>query len=400
MARQTIGFLVVAWLLLPLALSGAEEAPAVGGGLSKAFQNAQPADGNTYSVAGNAANSKPKGMEQLLNELRDDDVLVRIEGVGELKWGPLRRHVEALCKDLDRPDMQAEGNAAMKDVAFQSRLRKLLKDYVENAVFAVEARRNGITVSPETFEEYRAKARAGYARKGNAGKVLLGLMDESGNFYENNLTNALYSLAYRQRELAPMTEADDDEVVKLAGMVSDANSAAVTTNLHNRALMTDILSKLKGGMEFGDAAEKWSESDSSITRGVEMDAMGDHPERFASGELPEEVESALEGLKVGEMTGIVETPVAWHIVRLLKRNEPTEDSEQTVEIAQIVLEKQMLEPELTSAQARARVESIKMKAVLKVKFRELLDTVKIDSKIPLWESADPNKRSVKIKRIK
>ena len=400
MARFSFGFAVVAMLLSPLAVMGAEGEPAVQGGLSKAFQNAKPDGANTYSVAGNASGKKPKSIEQMLKELGDNDVLVRIEGVCELKWGLLRRHVEALCSDIDRPDMQSEGNEAIRSVAFQSRLRKLLKEYVEHAVFAAEARRIGITVAPETFEEYREKARTGYAKMGKAGQALLGLMNEGECFYENNLTNALYWQAYKVRVLNPMTEADDDEVVRMAEMVRSANSASVATNRFNRAFMSEILSKLKDGMEFGDAAEKWSDCDSSVTRGVMMDAVEEHPERFASGDLPEEIEAAIAGLKEGETSGVIESPVAWHIVRLLKRNLPPEHAEQTVEIAQIMIEKNMLQPELTSAQARAKVEAIKMKAVLKARFRELYDTVKIDCKIPLWEPADPSKRAVKIRRIK
>ena len=370
--------------------------------LSKAFQNArQTGDKNIYTLLKEKASGKVKSAEQLFKELKDEDVLIKIGNADVLKWGVIRRHVEALCLGIGyRPEMQAEGNEALKSIAFQSRLRKLLKEYVEHSVFAVEARRNGITVDDETFNKYRAMARAGYAKMGEAGKALLGLMSEKECFYEQNLTNALYWQAYKNKFLAPIAEAEEGDVEKMIGMVHAANAAATATNLHNRAFISEIQEKLKGGLEFGDAAEKWSDCESSATRGVMMDGMDEHPERFASGDLPEPIEAVLEKLKEGETSGVIETPAAWHIVRLLKRNAATEQDEQTVEIAQIMIEKKMLEPELTSKQARAKVEAIKMKAVLKVKFRELLDTVKIDSKIPLWESADPNKRAVKVRRIK
>ena len=178
-----------------------------------------------------------------------------------------------------------------------------------------------------------------------------------------------------------------------------ANVGCVTTNLYKKALIAEIQDKLKGGMEFGEAAEKWSDCESSLTRGVMMDAMDEHPERFEKGELPEAVETALSGLKEGGTSGIIETPTAWHIVRLLKRNVSKDDEDPTVEIAQIMLEKEMLEPEFSPRQARKYIETIKMKAVLKATFYDLVTKVKIDSKIPLWDSADSTRRR-RVKRIK
>ena len=399
MARLLVSCAFAAGLLLPLAVLGDDAVADGTDSLSRAFQGAQPVGGNTYSVTGKKDSSKGLSAEELLKSIGDDEDLVVVDGSEKLKWGLLRRHVMALCSAIDRPDMQVEGNEALKSVAFHSRLRKLLKDYVEHSIFAVEARRSGITLDASVFEEYREKARAGYARMGETGKALRELMDEGESFYEHNLTNALYWQAYRDSVLAPQAATEPGEAERLQEIVRAANEAAVATNRHNRVLIADILSKLRGGMEFGDAAEKWSDCDSSVTRGVMMDGLEEHPERFAPGDLPDEVEAALASLKEGEMSGVVETPVAWHIVRLLKRNVP-DDGDPTVEIAQIMIEKRMLQPELTPSQARARVQAIKMKAVLKAKFAELVNTVKVDSRIPLWEPADPNKRSVKIKRIK
>ena len=70
-----------------------------------------------------------------------------------------------------------------------------------------------------------------------------------------------------------------------------------------------------------------------------------------------------------------------------------------MEIAQIMLEKEMLEPEFSPRQARKYIETIKMKAVLKATFYDLVTKVKIDSKIPLWDSADSTRRR-RVKRIK
>lgn len=368
--------------------------------LSKAFQNAKRVGDDVYSIAGTKGQRKEKGTDEMLAELGDDDVLVSIEGWDSLKWGLLRRHVEILCKGFDnRPEMRMEGNAAMRKIANQEILRKLLKEYLEHAVFAVEAKRIGITVKPEEFEKYRVLAREGYAQMGETGKALLSLMESGESFYEHNLTNALYWQAYKTQELVPLCGTDDAEIAKMIQIRHSANVSCVTTNLYKKSLIVEIQDKLKGGMEFGDAAEKWSDCESSLTRGVMMDALDQHPEMFEKGELPEAVDAALSGLKEGETSGIIETPTAWHIVRLLKRN-VSKDDEETVEIAQIMLEKEMLEPEFSPEQARKYIETVKMKAVLKATFYDLVKKVKIDSKIPLWDSADSGARRRRIKRIK
>ena len=391
-------YALVAFLIMSVSVCAQTSATGKQDGLSKAFQGAQPIGRNIYSVTGKKL-ADEKSTDSILAGLKDSDVLVSIEGWDSLKWGLLRQHVVVLCAGIDRPDMQADGNAALKDISFKMQLRKLLKDYLEHAVFAVEAKRIGITVPPERFEEYRAKAREGYAQMGEKGKSLQALMDSGESFYEHNLTNALYWLAYKEKEMDPYCTTDEREIAKMIGIRHSANLATTATNLQRRAFMDDILGKLKGGMEFGEAAEQWSDSDSSSSRGVVMDEVDQNPARLSEGDLPTEVWAALSGLKEGETSGVVDAPMGWYIVRLLKRNAPKDGEEQTVEIAQIMVEKDLLDPELSPSQARKYIEFVKMKALSKVMFSELIKKVKIDSKIPLWDSAATAKKR-KLKRVR
>lgn len=387
-------------LLLSFSVCAQTVAPKPQSGISRAFDNARQVGRNVYSMTGKKPAAAETSTESILSKLKDDDVLVEIEGWDSLKWGLLRRHVEVLCAAIDRPDMQMEGNAAVKKIAYNMRLRKLLKDYMEHAVFAVEAKRIGITVAPEKFEEYRAKAREGYAQSGETGKSLQTLMDEGESFYEHNLTNALYWLAYKEQEMAPLCKTDEREIKKMIGIRHSANLNTTATNLQRRASMADILGKLKDGMEFGEAAERWSDSDSSSTRGVVMDEADERPARLAEGDLPAQVWSALSGLKEGETSGVIDAPLAWYIVRLLKRHAPEEDGGPTVEIAQIVVEKDLLDPEFSPRQAQNYIETIKMKALTKATFQELVKKVKIDSKIPMWDPSGPSKKRKLVKRVK
>ena len=367
-------------------------------GLTRAFRGAKPTSKVVYSVAGSRQKKKSTG--EMLEALGDDEVIVDIGGEDKLKWGLLRKHVEALGIGIDRPDMQEEGNAELKKITFQSRCKKLLKEYIEYAVFAREAKKMGIKVEEAQFNDYRAKARDAYASKGESGKAILKLLDSGESFYERNLTNALYCLAYKRQVMAPASGTDDAEINKMIGIRHAENEAAVATNLVNKAFVSKILGELKHGMDFGDAADKWSEGDGSGTRGVLMDGMDEHVERFGEDDLPKEVWETLKPLKEGEISGVVETPYAWYILRLLKRYPATEDIGVTVEFAQIAIEKRFIEPELSAGQARQHIIQLKMRVQMQAKLKELMKTTPINSKIPLVPPKGGKGRGTRIRRVK
>ncbi len=349
------------------------------------------------SVVKDPKKTKKVRTEDILASLKDDDVLVDVEG-DKLKWGLLRKHVAALCSGIDRPDMMAAGNAAVKEISFQTRCRKLLKEYLEYAVFAVEAKRIGLTVAPKEFDEYRAKAHEAYGRMGTVGEALIKLIDSGESFYEHNLTNALYWKAYRTEVLEKDVKIDGDKVQEFVKFRHARNLAALETNAFKRVLIEDIQKKLKRGMDIGVAAQKWSDCDSAETNGILMDDHGEANVKFTKDMLPAEIAEACASLKDGEISGVVETPEAWHVVKLLKRNPQKDDEEETVELAQVKLEKELIVPEYSSEEAYDRLKKTMLKEMTRMKFLELFDKTKIDCKIPLKDSKSA--KGPRIKRIR
>ncbi len=368
-----------------------------GDAVSKAFHSAKSAGADKVSIAGSAKRSRGKTTWDIITGLKDDDVLIDIGGVFRLKWGLLRRHVEVLCKDIDRPDMQAEGNDAAKKITFQSMCRKLLKDYIEHGVFALEARRLGLTVAEEEFCKYRQKAREAYARKGGIGAGLTQLMESGESFYEHNLTNALYWKAYMAKEIEPKIELPDEDVRRFIDMRHKRNLRVLATNDVKKVLIKDILDKVRGGMDFGDAAEKWSDDDSADTKGIMMDDDGGAVMKFAKDDLNGKIADWCWRMETGAVSDVIETPYAWHIVKLLKRNPPADGEEETVEFAQIKLEKEFIEPEFGEQEAREKAWALILRAAMKSKFAELLKRTKIDSKIPLGDKDDGQRRAKRVK---
>lgn len=368
--------------------------------VSKAFRTAKPINKGELSVVDSSKRQKAKSAGEILAELGDDEILIDIGGVFRLKWGLLRKHVETLCMNIDRPDMQVEGNLALKKIAFQSMCRKLIKDYVEHGVFAIEALRLGLTVDESEFSAYRQKAREGYAQMGDVGKELIRLMESGESFYEHNLTNALYWKTYKMKEIEPKIELPDEDVRRFMEMRHDKNLRVLVTNDYKRAQIKDVLAKIRGGMDFGEAAEKWSDDDSAATNGVMMEDDGETVAKFTKDDLDERIASRCWNMAVGELSGVIETPYAWHVVKMLKRNPATDDEEETIEFAQIKLDKEFIEPEFSEQEARDRARTVILRAAMKSKFAELLKKTHIDSKIPLGSNDDGRKPVMNVKRIK
>ena len=365
--------------------------------VSRAFHGAKSVKADEVSVVGPTKEKIGKTTADIIADLKDDDILIDIGGMFRLKWGVLRRHVEVLCKNIDRPDMQVEGNEAAKKIAFQSMCRQLLKDYIEHGVFALEARRLGIVVGDDEFRKYREKARESYMSKGETGKALIGLMESGESFYEHNLTNALYWKAYREQIVEPKIELPDDDVRKFIEMRHEYNLRVVATNNFKKALIKEVFAKLCNGLDFGEAAAKWSDDDSSDTKGVMMDDHGEVTLKFEKDDLDTRIATRCWNMAEGELSGVIETPYAWHIVKLLKHNSATDDEEETIEFAQIKLSKDFIKPEFSEREARERARALILRAAMRANFAELLGRTHIESKIPL---GDENGVRRKIKRIK
>jgi len=76
-----------------------------------------------------------------------------------------------------------------------------------------------------------------------------------------------------------------------------------------KAKIDGYLNEIKGGLDFAEAAKKYSEDTGSAEAGGSLDA-------FANGEMvPEFSKAAFEG-KVGEIVGPVRTDFGWHIIKI------------------------------------------------------------------------------------
>ena len=83
----------------------------------------------------------------------------------------------------------------------------------------------------------------------------------------------------------------------------------------------------------------------------------------------------------------METPYSWHILKLMKRNPETEGEEESVELAHVMVEKELIVPSITEEQARKRILNKKLRIELKRLFPTLFEEAKINCKIPLFDGS-------------
>lgn len=329
--------------------------------------------------------------DDIVMALKDDDVFLRIGDHDVLTWGVFRKHLDALETEGGPSKLQA----AIKSTTYKGRFRKLLRDYVQYGVFAVAAKKAGITIPDEQFVKYRAMARAQYQKQGAVGKRLIALMDSPESFYEHNLTNALLWLEYRNRIVAPKVRVEDEAVENLVTTRHERNLQRASTNKVKQVLIRDILKKVKNGMDFAEAAKKWSDCESADSGGLLMDDTDDSkPARYELDDLHPALAAACSGLKEGEISEVAETPEAWHILKVMKRHPATKETDEAVELAHIMLEKEMLKPEYDRAGAKEEIWKRTLRAGTGAEFVELYKQTRVECKVPIMD--ETNKETPKL----
>lgn len=355
------------------------------------LENAPRTPGGGISLLKGGSSSEDATFS-ILEGLGEEDVFLDVAGQDVLKWGTVKRQMEALQTPFPmRADMGEEGRAAALKMGFRMKFRKLMRDYIKYAVIAVEARRCGITADESEFSTERVKSQSYFKSLGKVGEKHLEMMSAPESFYEHNLTNALLWRAYMEQVVKPSIAISDDEITERIKLQEELNVAALATNEFKRIRIGKILRRVRPSdpsvkaIPFSKAAKIWSECPTADTGGVFTD-VDEKPQQLVGGELRQELEMAYDSLKPGEISDVIETPYSWHILKLLKRNKETEDEEASVEVAHIMLEKVIMGPILTEDDARRRLMNAKVRIAMNDRLVDLLDTTKITCPIPIFDA--------------
>lgn len=139
-----------------------------------------------------------------------------------------------------------------------------------------------------------------------------------------------------------------------------------------REKISDAVKAMKDGMDFGEAARKFSE-DSTKDKGGDLGC-------FSLGQMVPQFEEAAFGLKPGELSGVVETAFGFHVIKVNEVKPPVEKKLEDVKQA-IAIE--VLTGEKASALAKQRAEEILAAAKGAKTLAEALKEAKGSDPVPL-----------------
>ena len=261
--------------------------------------------------------------------------------------------------------------------------RELLDKMIEQKLFEQEAEKRGITVSeaeldasvegvrqrynlneeqmnevlkkqgltPEAFrEQWRAQTLGNKLLESQLKNKIVVTDDEIRRYYERNYLGT-----------SSDGSALEEEEVRIAHIM-------ISYNTENASQLADQVADLaKSGEDFDNLAEKFSDDTSSADNGGDLGY-------FKKGDLIDSMEYAVVATPVGSVTGPVESPAGYHIIKVLERTEPDyetgSDDEELVAIDDATKTEihETLMREKAQAQLKTWLESIRENAYIENKY--------------------------------
>lgn len=211
--------------------------------------------------------------------------------------------------------------------------RTVLNQMVESKLFEQEAKRRGITVSEDELDASIEQVRARYNLTEDQMEEVLkkqNLTPESfreqwrmqtlGNkLLESQLRNKIvvtdeevkeyYEQNYGAIDYSSVVQEESGEEVEIAHiLISPETPDAV-------GKAQEIARKAKSGDDFASLAREYSDDSFTADKGGNLGT-------FKRGDLISQLEVAVERTPEGKVTGPVESPAGYHIIKVLNRTEP------------------------------------------------------------------------------
>lgn len=264
--------------------------------------------------------------------------------------------------------------------------RTILNQMVESKLFEQEAKKRGLTVSDEELDASIAEVRSKYGlnedqmeevlkkqnltpetfreqwRVQTLGNKLLDSQlrnkivvtdDEIVEYYKQNYGEIDYSSNF--------TETSEEEVEVAHILISPD-----TPNAEDRAI--EVAELAKSGNDFGTLAREYSDDSFTADKGGNLGT-------FKKGDLIEQLEIAVERTPEGKVSGPVQSPAGYHILKVIKRTGP--DSVQTkdepagdetfISDSQKEEIRQVITREKAQAQLKTWLEDMRSKAYVEIK---------------------------------
>ncbi|MCK5709149.1 MAG: peptidylprolyl isomerase [Deltaproteobacteria bacterium] len=266
--------------------------------------------------------------------------------------------------------------------------RTVLNQMIESKLFEQEANRRGITVSkeeldasieqvrnkynmnedqmeevlkkqnltPESFrEQWRVQTLGNKLLESQLKNKIVVTNDEIEEYYKENYGTIEYSGNY-----SGVTEKTEEEV-EIAHILISPD----TPNAQDRAV--EVAELAKSGNDFAILAREYSDDNFTADKGGNLGS-------FKKGDLIEPLEIAVERTPEGKVSGPVQSPAGYHIIKVLNRTKPSSDEKEEVSENETYISdsdreeiRQILHRQKAEEQLKTWLQGVREKAYVEIK---------------------------------
>lgn len=326
----------------------------------------------------------------IVKDLPDDAVLLKVGDDDVLKWGEMRDYVDAmvgmkLTTLFGAAAKEADEMSEIRIGLYGASLTKLLKGYVMTSLVAHEARKENLQISEKEIavdlDSFRKRTRKLFT------------------FQYQWATNLVYQRAYIDKHIRPNISVTDDEIKTLIKWRHDSNLSVPKTNALYRAQIENLRKQIADGtLEFAEAAEKYSDCTECCSNNGDCG-----PWEEDLDDLDPALKAYCFSAPTNVLSGVIEGNEAFHVVKVVSRYVPTkkareEDGEvSSVEVKHLQIDKWLLDPEFTKETAIEFISRKKVAFELSKVQDELLKSAKIESVLPLYDTRKKKPKTLIVK---
>ncbi len=279
--------------------------------------------GDLSPVLGRKSREKRENQrkEEVARPHSREDVFLRI-GDETLLWGAVDDYIDKIFKVSPLslpPQATAEEVARVLVLARRKAAENAGNEFLRNWILVEEARANGVVLTDGEIKAAMAKATRKVPVKFR--KEIVASLNEPNSYFYRSQIGYLISKKYIDTVVEPSVTVSDEDIKAIAEKRLAEGKKAEAYNAQLRPKMERWLAEIKAGKrDFEQTAYDESDCGSSIDYGV----WGVF-ERGNNNLLPPLREFIFRQNSTNDLSGVIETPYSYHIVKILKRMDTSDE---------------------------------------------------------------------------